>query len=172
MKIAYTLASGRGETNLLLADLARDLQDQGLNLCGTIQIDTDRVDDHRCDMDVKVLPKGPTVRISQSLGKQARGCRLDPDALEQAVAMTGAALENGADLLLVNKFGKHEAEGRGFRTTIGQAIALGVPVLVGANKLNIDALVKFCDGLAVELPPEADALRDWALQSHQEKKVA
>lgn len=172
MKIAYTLASGRGETNLLLAELADDLLASGLTLCGTVQINTERQADNRCDMDVRVLPNGPTVRISQTLGKDSRGCRLNPDALEQAVALTNVALQDGADMLLVNKFGKHEADGRGFRDTIGQAIALDIPVLVGANKLNVEALLKFCDGLAVELPPDPHALRNWALQTQRQKVVA
>lgn len=163
MKIAYTLAPGRGETNLLLAEFAEEMAKRGLRLCGTVQVDTERDKDHHCDMDVKVLPEGPVIRISQDLGKEARGCRLDTNALEEAVALTDRQLGEGADLLLINKFGKHEADGRGFRDTIGQALAAGVPIIVGANKLNVQALIDFCDGMAVELAPEVDVLRDWVL---------
>lgn len=163
MKIAYTLASGRGETNIIVADLVRELQTRGVNLCGTVQIDIVRAKTEKCDMDVTVLPYGPTIRISQSLGRESRGCRLDPEALEQAVALTEQALDNGADLLIVNKFGKHEADGRGFRNTIARALELGIPVLVGANKLNVDALVEFCGGIAEPLPAERDRLLQWAL---------
>ena len=163
MKIAYTLASGRGETNIIVADLVRDLQTRGVALCGTVQIDIDRDQNEKCDMDVTVLPDGPTIRISQSLGRASRGCRLDPEALEQAVALTEKALVNGADLLIVNKFGKHEADGRGFRNTIARALELGIPVLVGANKLNVDALVEFCGGIAEPLPADRERLLQWAL---------
>lgn len=163
MKIAYTLASGRGETNLLVADLFSTLQARGAKLCGTVQIDIERDKNEKCDMDVKVLPDGPTIRISQSLGDQSRGCRLDPEALEKAVALTEKSLNAGTDLLIVNKFGKHEADGRGFRNTIARALDMGVPVLVGANKLNVDALVDFCGGLAEPLPADSDILLQWAL---------
>lgn len=161
MKIAYALAPGRGETNLLLTELAARLADRGLRLCGTVQTDTEREKDHHCDMDVQVLPAGPVIRISQDLGAGAQGCRLDPDALENAVALTNKALDDGADLLIVNKFGKHEAEGRGFRDTIGKALELGVPVLVGANKLNLEALNTFCDGQAQSVEANLDALIAW-----------
>ncbi|WP_127113372.1 DUF2478 domain-containing protein [Shimia sediminis] len=161
MNVAYTLAPGRGETNLVLGALSQTLAAQGLRLCGTVQIDTEIDAAHKCDMDVKVLPDGPMIRISQSLGKDSRGCRLNPDALEQAVALTNDALDDGADLLIVNKFGKHEADGRGFRDTIGRALELGVPVLVGANKLNVDALVEFCGGLAEPISADHDALMAW-----------
>ena len=161
MKVAYTLAPGRGETNLVLGALSKTLVEQGLRLCGTVQIDTEIDAAHKCDMDVKVLPDGPMIRISQSLGRESRGCRLNPDALEQAVALTEKALDDGADLLIVNKFGKHEADGRGFRDTIGRALEMGIPVLVGANKLNVDALVQFCGGLAEPVEAELDALLGW-----------
>lgn len=161
MKIAYTLAAGRGETNVVVADLVAALQAQGRRLAGTVQIDTEIDAAHKCDMDVKVLPDGPMIRISQSLGRNSRGCRLNPDALEQAVALTEKALDDGADLLIVNKFGKHEADGRGFRDTIGRALEMGVPVLVGANKLNVEALIEFCGGLAEPIEAEHEALMGW-----------
>jgi len=161
MKIAYVLAPGRGETNLLLTELAGRLADRGLRLCGTVQTDTEREKDHHCDMDVQVLPAGPIIRISQDLGAGAQGCRLDPNALEQAVALTNDRLDEGAELLIVNKFGKHEADGRGFRDTIGKALELDVPVLVGANKLNLDALNTFCDGEAEGLGSDLDSILAW-----------
>ncbi|MEQ9695607.1 DUF2478 domain-containing protein [Shimia sp. SDUM112013] len=161
MKIAYTLAPGRGETNLVLSALAKTLADRGLRLCGTVQVDTERENDHHCDMDVMVLPQGPTIRISQSLGAGSRGCRLDPEALETAVSMTERALEHGADLLIVNKFGKHEADGRGFRSAIAMALEKDIPVLVGANKLNLEALRLFCDDAAEEIVPDMDDLLAW-----------
>lgn len=162
MKFAYTLAPGRGETNLLLATLAEALTARGLRLCGTVQVDSERADRHHCDMDLRILPDGPILRISQDLGPQARGCRLDTDGLERAVSRTERTLETGADLMILNKFGKHEAEGRGFRDTIATALAMDIPVLVGANKLNLDALREFADGEIEALPAVLDRLKEWA----------
>jgi len=161
MKIAYTMAPGRGGTDLLLAGLAGRLQVQGLRTCGTVQTNSRPCDDGRCDMDVKVLPDGPVLRISQSLGRNARGCRLDPDALERAVAHARAALAGGADLVIVNKFGKHEAEGRGFRELIADALEAGIPVLVGLNPTNEAAFDDFTGGIATQLPPDHEALVKW-----------
>ena len=160
MRIAYIIASGLTETNLLLADIGQTLLADGVNVCGSVQIDTGRQKDHRCDMDLKVLPDGPVIRISQPLGSQASGCRLNPDALEQAVACTSAQLNNGTDLLLINKFGKHEASGRGFRDSIADAVSHDIPVLVGVNTPYLDAFLDFC-GEATELPSERKAILDW-----------
>jgi hypothetical protein len=162
MNLACTMAPGRGDTDLILAALAADLMARGLRLCGTVQINSERADAGPCDMDVRVLPGGPVLRISQDFGPSARGCRLDPEALETAVGLVSARPDAGADLLIINKFGKHEAEGRGFRNVIAEALARDVPVLVGLNGLNREAFDTFAGGLATHLPPERDALFRWA----------
>lgn len=161
MKLAYTMAPGRGDTDLVLERLAAELAARGIRCCGTVQINSARADAGPCDMDVRVLPDGAILRISQDLGSQARGCRLDPAALETAVGLVASGLSSGADLLIVNKFGKHEAEGRGFRDVIAEAVAMDVPVLVGLNALNRPAFETFAEGLAIELPPEPTALMAW-----------
>lgn len=65
------------------------------------------------------------------------------------------------DLLVVNKFGKHEAEGRGFRTVIADAIALDIPVLVGVNALNLEAFQEFAGSDAIRLAPNITSVRNW-----------
>ncbi|MFN3545852.1 MAG: DUF2478 domain-containing protein [Mesorhizobium sp.] len=163
--LAYTMAPGRGDVDLVLSRLADDLAARGFRCCGTVQINTERADAGPCDMDVKVLPDGPNLRISQDLGRSARGCRLDPAALETAVGLATANLARGADVLIVNKFGKHEAEGRGFRSLIAEAISMGIPVLVGINALNLPRFDEFAGGFATRLPPEREALAKWIVET-------
>jgi hypothetical protein len=164
MNLAYTMAPGRGDTDLILFKLATALAVRGLRCCGTVQINSERGDTGPCDMDVRVLPDGPILRISQDLGRASHGCRLDPAALETAVGLVSASMGPGSDLLIVNKFGKHEAQGRGFRTVIAEALSKGIPVLVGINTLNLPAFEEFAEGLATRLPPEPTALESWAVQ--------
>jgi hypothetical protein len=141
--------------------LAKDLKGLGIRTCGTVQINSDHADSGHCDMDVQVLPDGPILRISQTLGKESRGCRLDPAMLEQAVGLCEAELSNDPHILIVNKFGKHEADGRGFRTLIAEALQRGTPVLVGLNALSMEAFEKFSQGIAVRLQPDISDLRGW-----------
>ena len=160
MRIAYTMSPGKGDTDLILYSVAQRLAEMGIRAAGTTQINTDRPDAGPCDMDVMVLPSGPTLRISQSLGRAARGCRLDPDALETAVSLVQDRLV-GSQCLIVNKFGKHEAEGRGFRMVIADALGLGLPVLVGLNQLNADAFHAFTGEVAEQLAPCPDTIVCW-----------
>lgn len=161
MKLAYVIAPGRGKTNLLLAGVAEALGQDGLSLCGTVQLDTEREQEHHCDMDVLVLPDGPKIRISQYLGANARGCKLNPEALETAVGQTEARLKDGADMLIVNKFGKQEAEGRGFREAIGMAMMQDIPAIIGVSEGSKDAFMQFAAD-AIELAPDHDVIMGWA----------
>lgn len=161
MSLAYVSLPGRGETDAFLSAMARRLEDRGIRVAGTVQTNSERDCTHHCDMDVRVLPDGPVIRISQDLGEGSTGCRLNPGALEQAVAEVGPRLAD-ADLLIVNKFGKHEAEGRGFRHLIAEALATGKPVILGLNGLNQPAFDVFAEGLAEQLPGTLEAALDWA----------
>ncbi|TFL19635.1 DUF2478 domain-containing protein [Jannaschia formosa] len=161
MRLAYTMTRGRGELDPLLHDTARRAIASGRRVAGIVQVNSDRPGCARCDMDAVVLPDGPVIRISQSLGREARGCRLDAEGLERAVSVTEMHLKRGADLLIVNKFGKQEAAGRGFRPLIAEALDAGADVLVGVNPLNLQALLDFTGGLAVALEPDAARLADW-----------
>lgn len=172
MHIAYMMAPGRGDVDQILAGLAHRLAQRGIRCGGTVQINTGRPDAGPCDMDVKVLPDGPVLRISQDLGRDSRGCRLDPQALETAVGFVSAGFADRPDVLIVNKFGKHEAEGRGFRDVIADALALEIPVIVGLNGLNKPAFEEFSGGLAVMLPPDERILVDWVSNAVQEARAA
>ena len=162
MKIAYVIGPGRGDTDLVLASVAESIGAAGVKICGTVQVNTECDGDGPCDMDVQVLPDGPVIRISQSLGPEARGCRLDPGALETAIASCEKRLD-GAEVLLVNKFGKQEALGRGFRSLIGDALAREMPVVVGLNALNKEAFFAFTEGAAEQVSPDRDAILSWVL---------
>lgn len=163
MHLAYVMTKARGATDLLLTDLARALADKDIRTAGIVQSNIECGDDKLCDMDVQVLPAGETIRISQSLGAGARGCRLNPEALERAVGQVSASLQAdpAPQVLIVNKFGKHEADGRGMRPVIAEALALGIPVVSGVNKMNVEPFKAFSDGMAVEGEPDLAALVAW-----------
>ena len=163
LMLGYISLPGRGENDLFLAQVARHLRGR-MRLCGTVQTNIARADRRKCDMDLQLLATGEVLRISEDRGAQARGCTLDTHVLTQAVALSEAALD-GADLLLVNKFGKTEAEGNGFAPLVGEAICAGIPVLVGVNTLNMPAFQAFADGHADALPADFVQVVDWCLKA-------
>lgn len=162
MRLAHVSIGGRGATDRFLAAVAGRLEDAGVRLAGTVQTNLSRADRSRCDMDLRVLPDGPVVRISEDRGAAARGCMLDHGALEQTVAEVTRRLE-GAGVLIVNKFGRAESEGRGLVPVISEALARGMTVLVGVNALNLPLYLDFAGGLSESLPEDETAATGWCL---------
>lgn len=160
MKLGYVTLQGRGRIDLLIADVVERLEAHRVVLAGTVQTNIERSDRPKCDMDLRLLPGGPVVRISVDRGAAAHGCRLDAGVLEQSVLWVSDALDR-AEMLVVNKFGKQESEGKGLAGTIADALERGLPVLVGVNGLNLPAFLEFADGMALELTPDAAHIADW-----------
>lgn len=154
-----TIQEGIGSADRLLAETAGLLQRQGLRLAGAVQDNLDRGPDQVCDMELRILGDGAVIRISQDLGSCAQGCRLDTGALAQAVALAEAALARGADLVIVNKFGKQESFGRGFREFIAAALAAEIPVLLSVPTEQLEAFLDFAGELAE--PVTAETALDW-----------
>ena len=121
----------------------------------------DAATDHHCDMDVRVLPNGPEIQITQSLGEGSTGCRLNLAGIAEAVAKVEQSDIAGAGLFVLNKFGPQEAEGHGLCEAIGAALEHGIPVLVGVGKGSHAALEGFVDGMAEAPPPEPEAIYGW-----------
>lgn len=168
MRLGYVSLKGRGATDACLMEVVARLRAAGVDLAGTVQTNPDRAGRDKCDMDLHILPDGPVLRISQDLGNGARGCRLDSGVLETAVAEAGRRLD-GAALLVINKFGKQEAEGRGFVPLIAEALGRGIAVLVGVNALNLPAFAEFTEGMAEPLSPDPAQIARWALAITRDK---
>ncbi len=154
-----TIADGIGSADRLLAQTAAALQADGLRLAGAVQENLDHGPDRDCDMELRILGDGAVIRISQSLGSCSQGCRLDSGALAQAVGRAEAVLAQGADLVIVNKFGKQECYGRGFRDFIATALAQGVPVLLAVPGEQLAGFHEFAGDLAEAV--DAAAALDW-----------
>lgn len=162
--LAFVSLAAPGATDRFLSDLASRMAASGLRLAGTVQSNILRPGRLHCDMDLKILPDGPVFRVSDDRGSGARGCRLNADALEAAAAGLTDRLA-AADLLVVNKFGKLEAIGRGLVPVIAAAVERGIPVLAGVGRLNREAFAGFAGGLAEELPATIEAVQAWGRRS-------
>lgn len=167
--LGYVMADRRGEVDALLLQLGQELLAAGWAVSGVVQVNHEVRAGRACDMDLRVLGHDHVVRISQDLGPHARGCRLDTAALEQAVGFVDAALDCAPVLLIVNKFGKSEAEGRGFRNIIGRALSAGVPVLTGVAAAQLDAFRAFSAGMAESVTPDPAALHSWCIRARSTK---
>ena len=158
--IHYDRQSG-AHVDDVLAGVVRILKSSGVKLGGSIQWNETAPNRTRCSMTLEDLASGRRILVSEDRGPHARGCRLNASALEEAAVLTASSIEAGVDLVIINRFGKQEAEGRGFRQVIEAAILLDLPVLVGVNETNRDSWEGFTGNEAECLPCSIDAVLTW-----------
>ena len=147
--VAILYHEGR-DVDPVMRRIANRLSGQGLSLAGFIQRDEWRADRPRCDMILEDLSGGRSIQISEDRGAGARGCRLDASELLRAISAARDSIGTRPDLLIMNKFGKTESEGGGFRDLIAEAVAQNVPTLVAVPWRNIDNWRRFAGEFAVE----------------------
>ncbi|SMX41116.1 hypothetical protein MAA8898_02382 [Maliponia aquimaris] len=78
---------------------------------GTVQTNGKSTGGGPCDRDLRVRGSGPVILIGQVLGAGAKACRLDPAAPELAVVEVARHRDDRSELVPINRFGRHEAEG-------------------------------------------------------------
>ena len=101
------------------------------------------------------------LQLSKYRGKEARGCRLDRSDSRPTAAVLLAALGERPDILILNKFGKVEAEGAGLRDVLAMAVEMGVPIVVGVPFRNLDQWRVFAGDMAEECPVDFTRIRRW-----------
>ncbi len=162
LPIAAVLSDASNSAGLVLTDVARHLRREGCRLAGAVQTaDPEEARQGACVMTLSVLPDGPELPIWQELGQHAKGCRLNHEALEDVVGLVDRAIDSSTDVLIINKFGKREGEGAGFRQTIARAIDMDIPVLVGISDAERRAFESFVGGAGQVLPARVDDVLAW-----------
>ncbi|MGC2812116.1 MAG: DUF2478 domain-containing protein, partial [Bradyrhizobium sp.] len=71
-----------------------------------------------------------------------------------------AVLER-ADLLIINKFGREEAHGRGLRAAIAEALIAEIPLVIGVSTQNLCDFLTFVGDSATRLTPDIEAITSW-----------
>lgn len=160
MDIGYLCTEPEHLTDAILAQVAERAQAAGLALAGTVQLSPPEASREKCDIVLRLLPGGPVRNISLALGPLAISCRLDAGALEEAVMLVHQRL-GSAQGLVVNKFGRQEAAGRGLVEAIGMACSENMPVLVGVSPVWRQAFLDFAAGTAEPLQPDVDQILAW-----------
>ena len=162
-----------GDIDGVMTRVADTLRARGLVVCGAVQSRGAAGGDCHCaDMDLTTIGSERRFRISQPLGNGSRGCRLDPGALAQCASFLERELTAGADLLILNRFGRGESEGRGFRDLITTAMMLDIPVLTSVRPPYADAWQAYAADAACDLPMQLQAVLDWITATREARHAA
>jgi hypothetical protein len=147
----------------LLAVVRETLEADGFRLAGVLQ--EIAIPGSVCattqGIDIVEFEHGERFPIWDRGGACAEGCRLDERGLIAAAPRLERRIEQGADLLLINRFGRAEARGGGLLSVLAKAIEAGIPVLTAVRRPYDRAWAEFHGGLADDLPPSQAAVTAW-----------
>jgi nucleoside-triphosphatase THEP1 len=145
------------DPDAVLRDFAADLNARGLRAVGMVQAG-------QCadsSLSAVLLHSGENLLLAQDFDPSARGCRLDLGRLQNAGALVADALQAGADLVIINRFGKRERDGKGLAYLIERALGADIPVVIAVSAKNFHDWIKFAGGMSVRLRCDRHALDAW-----------
>jgi nucleoside-triphosphatase THEP1 len=148
--VALVYADG-ARADAVLRGAAGTLGKAGRIVAGLLPHAVPRPGRSRCDMVLEDPLSGERIRISEDRGENARGCRLDLGELLRAGELILQALSRSPDVVVVNKFGKSESEGRGLRDVLAEVVGSGTPLLIAVPRRNLDAWRLFMGGAYTEV---------------------
>ena len=154
---------GGTEADAMLAAIVADLQRAGRRVRGLLMRHVGGLaGDTACgtQMFLVDVANEETYLVSQPMGSLSKSCRADPQGFARATVVLRRALQERPDLVVLNRFGRLEAEGGGMSAELLDLMAEGVPVLTAVAPAYRDAWDAFSGGAPV-LPLDAAAVQAW-----------
>jgi hypothetical protein len=142
----------------VLRDFAAELNGRGYRAVGLVQLGHHCVD---ANLSAMLVHTGERLPLFQDLGSCSAGCRLDVGQLLGAGQQIASAIDQGADLLIVNRFGRQEREGKGLSYLVEHALSADIPVVIAVPSHRFADWIKFADGMSVKLHCSREALDGW-----------
>jgi len=140
--------------------IVEDCRRRGLRIAGVLQHPVCSDAGH-CDVVLEELTTGLRTDLFEDRGPGASGCRLDVAALAEVNGQVARSLDHDPELLILNKFGKVEAEGRGLLDLVAIAVDRGIPVVIGVPIRNLEAWRNFAGGMSVEFSSDPSEVAEW-----------
>lgn len=145
----------------LLVEAVGALQAQGLTVAGVTQTYSDTAGCSGSEFRLQSIDGALDMAIMEPRGRDTRGCRLDYQALTEASSWIANALDEAADVFVLNRFGRSESEGNGLRSILQRCAEEERPTLIAVRQDYLAAWNEFHGGLGDVLPPRLDAILDW-----------
>lgn len=144
----------------LLVCAARRLQHAGWQV-GGLACERSRYANGNRRMDLVDLRSGERFELSQDLGRASAACSMNVQALVRAGGALRRAVEDGVDLVLVNRFGRAEAGGRGLVPEFAACAQAAIPLVTTVAARRHAGWCRFTGGGHVELPADEQAILRW-----------
>ena len=108
-------------------------------------------------IDVCTDQRIPITRLVENEGE----CGLDISALTETTGIIRQAIDDRRDLVVVEKFGEMEQEGKGLIDEVFQTIAAGIPLLISVPQAALPAWQERSGELGSVLAYSEEAFHQW-----------
>jgi len=150
------------EIQKLLADFVERRLREGLRVAGMIEEPVPEESRGVCgSLALRDVANSSLIGITQNLGSGSTACRLDSAGLAAACQAILAAIDQGADLVVLSKFGKIEAEGGGLIDAFRAAAEAGVPCVTGVAPSFAKPFLDYAGGFSQWIEANDAALERW-----------
>jgi hypothetical protein len=147
------------DPDAMLRGFAADLNARGCRAVGLVQLGD--ASGGAPQLSALLVHNGHTIRLFQNLGPGVTGCKLDLGQLLDAGIQVANAIDEGADLVIINRFGRQERDGKGLSYLIERALSADIPVIIAVPVARLADWASFSDGMATQLSCERAALDAW-----------
>ena len=158
--VAAVLYRPQDDVDTLLADVAESLAREGVRVGGIVQRNIKGAGGKNGMLAVDLM-SGREISICQPLGSGAMACKLDAGGLAEAAVAIARAIGAEVDLLVINKFSKQEASGKGLRSEFAEAIMAGVPLLTAVPEKCLADWRAFTGDIGTTLLCERPVVEGW-----------
>jgi hypothetical protein len=161
----HPIAALQGASGDVIQELLRRFVERwaiSCRLAGVVERRTEAAEAARKTTRLQSVSDGETFPLFQDLGAGATGCCLDSVGPVQAGEAVSRHIADGCDLVVLNKFGKLEAESHaGLLAAFVSAVEHNVPVLTAVSPKYEAAWSSFASPFFTFLPPEDTAIDQW-----------
>ncbi len=155
--LAALVYDAQQDPDAVLRGFADELNARGFRAVGMVQAG-------QCadsSLSAVLVHSGEKLLLAQDFDPSAQGCRLDMHRLEDAGARIAGAVEAGADLMIINRFGKRERDGKGLAYLIDRALDADIPMVIAVSSERFADWIRFAGGMSVKLACDRHALDAW-----------
>ena len=153
----------RGASNTEIQDLFGKLVDhwRGFRLAGVVA-ESHGLPNRYCQAGyLRSLATGSRFSIFNDPGPGVADCHLDGLGAAAAAVAVERDIDDGCEVVVLNKFGKLEIAGEGLATAFRAAMAAHLPLLTSVSPAHDGAWRRFAGPAFAILPVDLDAIDGW-----------
>jgi len=145
------------EPDAVLRDFAADLNARGFRAVGMVQAG-------QCadsSLSAVLVHSGENCRWRRiSIPRRPAAGSISPGCRTRAQGLP-TRLQPAPDLVIINRFGKRERDGKGLAYLIKRALDADIPVVIAVSAKSFADWIKFAGGMSVKLACDRSALEAW-----------